>query len=190
MPEQLQKAINLAKRTGDRIIVFNSFKAEDAFVIMNLDDYDKMLDSREEIRSLTEDELLDRINRDVALWRNDSGQSNEALPENDIWQQTPPNSAPFIPSSRDQDMPFDVAHEQEDSFGSTQDENLYYYEDPLVNLELDDKDSLFKEDDDVMESGNNFLRDFEDNSKKNNWRIPSGIKEAADEVIEDVPFKE
>ena len=165
MPEQLQKAINLAKRTGDRIIVFDNLRTEDAFVIMDLDCYEKMLDSQEEIRSLTEDELLDRINRDVALWRNESNQNSEDLSE-------PVNNEFIRDNTPKQD--FFSAIENDD-------EDLYYYEDTLDSLEKDTEN-------DVVFSNKDFSEESENNNKKNNWRIPSGIKEAADEVVEDIPF--
>ena len=167
MPEQLQKAINLVKRTGDRIIVFDNLRAEDAFVIMDLDCYEKMLDSQEEIRSLTEDELLDRINRDVALWRSESNQNSEDLSESLNNEFIGPfNSAQDENNTSKQAFPSVIQD----------DEDLYYYEDTLENLEqnIENNDS----------DNNDFSPEFEDNNKKNNWRIPSGIKEAADEVVE------
>jgi hypothetical protein len=118
MQSQLNKALKLAKKTGDRLIVFESPESENAFVIMDLEQYEDLLDcacgeececdcghdheghedfepeidgdfedddyaykddlSREasakwdyasEVRSLTEEELLDKINRDIALWK-------------------------------------------------------------------------------------------------------------------------
>jgi len=170
MPEQLQKAINLAKKTGDRIIVFDNYKTEDAFVIMDLDSYEKMLNSQEEIRLLTEDELLDRINRDVALWRNESNGNNEVLPELENKE-----FSSFDSAQDKQDESLDIGDDISgaNSFDLEQDddEDLYYYEDTLDN------------------TGENTENDVsEDNDKKNNWRIPSGVKEAADEVIEDAPF--
>ena len=39
MQDQLAKAINLAKKTGDRLIVFDSAKPDSVFVVMSLKDY-------------------------------------------------------------------------------------------------------------------------------------------------------
>ncbi len=71
MQEQLQKAINLVKKTGDRLIVFDSSKPENVFVIMSLKDYENLVLGKSEVRGLTEDELLDKINRDIAIWKSE-----------------------------------------------------------------------------------------------------------------------
>jgi len=72
MHNQLQKAINLAKKTGDRVIVVDSAKPEEVFVVMSLDEYEKLVIGKSEVRNLTEDELLDKINRDIAIWKSEN----------------------------------------------------------------------------------------------------------------------
>ena len=69
MQNQLQQAINLAKKTGDRLIVFDSAQADEAYVVLTLRDYENLVLGKSEVRSLTEDELLDKINRDIAIWK-------------------------------------------------------------------------------------------------------------------------
>lgn len=71
MNKQLRKAISLAKKTGDRLIVYDSSNQEDPFVVMSFDEYEKMVTTRSEVRGLTEDELLDKINRDIAIWKSE-----------------------------------------------------------------------------------------------------------------------
>jgi hypothetical protein len=71
MQDQLQKAINLAKKTGDRLIVFDSSKQDSVFVVMSLKDYENLVLGKSEVRGLTEDELLDKINRDIAIWKSE-----------------------------------------------------------------------------------------------------------------------
>ena len=84
MPNQLQKAINLAKKTGDRLIVFDAVQSDNAYVVLSLDEYEKLVIGRSEVRNLTEDELLDKINRDIAIWKSeqdfDSTSINDNLP--------------------------------------------------------------------------------------------------------------
>jgi hypothetical protein len=155
MSKQLEKALKLAKRTGDRLIVFDGPESEEAFVVMNLEQYEdlivgcdcgedcdcdcgedcdcdfddtadfsdfeepkpdmKEVDSLEdeelaeedfdidleslpivdekidhelsyaqEVQRLTEEELLDKINRDIALWKDSQKdvENNEVLTEN------------------------------------------------------------------------------------------------------------
>lgn len=114
MSNQLNKALKLAKKTGDRLIVFESPESDNAFVVMDFDqyadafeggcgedcdcdcgqdykfepkieddfedeDYDfegdlssgasAQEDYASEVKNLTEEELLDKINRDIALWK-------------------------------------------------------------------------------------------------------------------------
>lgn len=71
LPNQLQKAFDLSKKTGDRLIVFDSARSSEAYVIVSLDEYEKIIIGHNEIRDLTEDELLDKINRDIAIWKSE-----------------------------------------------------------------------------------------------------------------------
>ena len=60
MDNQLKKAISLAKKTGDRLIIYDSSNPINTFVVMSLDDYEHMVVERSEVKGLTEDELLDK----------------------------------------------------------------------------------------------------------------------------------
>jgi hypothetical protein len=72
MKSQLERAIKIAANTGDKIIVVDELN-ERSSVVMNLDDYEVLLNGQHqgnhEIKSLTEDELLDKINRDIVTWK-------------------------------------------------------------------------------------------------------------------------
>ncbi len=81
----MQKAINLAKKTGDRLIVFDSSKPDNVFVVLSLKDYENLVLGRSEVRGLTEDELLDKINRDIAIWK-----SEQDFSENPSYFENPP----------------------------------------------------------------------------------------------------
>ena len=72
MLSQLEKALNLAKKTNDRLIVFDELKTARALVILGLDDYEKLVLKSGYKPGLTEDDLLDTINRNIAAWKNDS----------------------------------------------------------------------------------------------------------------------
>ena len=43
MQDQLQKAINLVKKTGDKLIVYDSSKPDNTFVILALKDYENLV---------------------------------------------------------------------------------------------------------------------------------------------------
>lgn len=78
MQDKMQKAINLAKKTGDRLIVFDHPRSQSPFVIMPLEEYEKMAVGQSEVRGLTEDELLDKINRDIAVWKSENLENTNA----------------------------------------------------------------------------------------------------------------
>ena len=94
-PEQLKKILNLVKKTGDRVIIFDSATPDDSYVIMGFDNYAAGLDSTpspkiakvqevsvntpimadlsansEEKENLTEEDLTDKINREISMWKN------------------------------------------------------------------------------------------------------------------------
>lgn len=79
MFNQFQKAINLAKKTGDKLLVFDSQKPEDIHVIMGLNQYEKLVMNNSDVRGLTEQELIDKINRDIAIWKNDQDLASEKV---------------------------------------------------------------------------------------------------------------
>ena len=81
MQNRLQKAISLVQKTGDRLVVFDSVKSCDPYVIMSLDEYENLIISRSGIKDLTEDELLDKINRDIAVWKSDQNLEKECSKE-------------------------------------------------------------------------------------------------------------
>lgn len=95
MQDQLAKAINLAKKTGDKLIVFDSAKPENVFVVMSIKDYENLVLGHSEVRGLTEDELLDKINRDIAIWKSDQTEEERmgAIPDN--FQELPPKEIRF-----------------------------------------------------------------------------------------------
>ena len=145
MQTQLQKAIDLVKKTGDRLLVFDSAKSDNVYVVMNLKDYENLVLGKSEVRGLTEDELLDKINRDIAIWK------------------------------------------------SEQDFEVSNYPELAKNKQFDKLD--FKNDEIDFEPKEDDEFDFEDidvsnfESKKKNlgkaWSIPKGVKEGAEEVIEE-----
>jgi len=83
MQDQLAKAINLAKKTGDKLIVFDSSKPDNIFVVLSIKDYENLVLGKSEVRGLTEDELLDKINRDIAIWKSDQREAEniDAIPD-------------------------------------------------------------------------------------------------------------
>lgn len=74
MDRGLEKITTLIAKTGDRCIVLDA-AGNPAYVIMRLADYEKMVVGTADVSGLSEDELLEKINRDIALWR--TGQDSQ-----------------------------------------------------------------------------------------------------------------
>lgn len=108
-PKQLKRIFNLIQKTGDRLIVADN-STDEVFAIMNIDDYESLFDCgfdyhdediceceedecdicdcQKVISDLTEQEMLKKINNDVAEWRDvqkkkkDDELAEEILKEN------------------------------------------------------------------------------------------------------------
>lgn len=113
-PEQLKKILNLIKKTGDRVIVFDASTPDDSYVIMDINRYSEMalgekrilaepekivekiaentekVDSNAKKENLTEEDLTDKINREISLWKN---QENAPLSD----EESKPKKAWSIP---------------------------------------------------------------------------------------------
>lgn len=105
MNDNLKKIIQLMKKTGDRCVVFDSH-ANETFVVMSLSEYETLIDKHQEISTLTEIEFLDRINREIAIWK--SAQEEESFSDSEF---------PLI--KKDDDI-----HDKK----KTADEDVFYFE--------------------------------------------------------------
>jgi len=63
-----QKLVNLLKKTGDKAIIMDE-NGEPGYVIMTVSDYEELILGESGVSGLTEVELLDKINRDIAIWK-------------------------------------------------------------------------------------------------------------------------
>ena len=93
-PEQLSKILNLIKKTGDRVVIFDATRPNESYVIMDFNRYENMVyggeetnkiddqtiakseikpinsDLSEKPENLTEEDLTDKINREISMWKN------------------------------------------------------------------------------------------------------------------------
>lgn len=65
--KQMDKVLELAAKTGDKVIVLSDH--HDPYVVMTVKEYEALLHNSSTVGSLTEEQLLDKINRDIALWK-------------------------------------------------------------------------------------------------------------------------
>ncbi|MDD5341607.1 MAG: hypothetical protein PHC97_04210 [Patescibacteria group bacterium] len=64
--KNFKKILELISKTGDRFI----FEDEDrAFVVISAQEYENLVIKNSEIKDLSEQELLNKINKDIAVWR-------------------------------------------------------------------------------------------------------------------------
>lgn len=117
MCHQLDKIFELIQKTGDRCIILPSDGGE-PYVVMSLAEYERLALRKNEVTSLTEDELLDKINRDIAVWKSQQEANDE---KEDSWDE---------PKSKRQDWGpwgFNPEEDFEDE-GEEMAEDPYYFE--------------------------------------------------------------
>ena len=168
MQNQLQKAINLVNKTGDRLLVVDKSNPEQAFAIMSIDEYEKLTINRSEVRDLTENQLLDKINRDIAIWKSDN-EFSENGNENSIQAQK------YLSGINDK-----KAFLNNFDFNNNADfcEDEYNFDDE--KFKTDDEEVY-----DKIEANFNKEEKDNDNDKKNPWAIPSVRKESAEKPIDE-----
>lgn len=62
--KELQEIMDLA---GGRYIIVEGGKPR--YIVMNFDEYKSAVLDRKSVQALTEEELIEKINSDIALWR-------------------------------------------------------------------------------------------------------------------------
>jgi len=65
--KQMDKVLDLAAKTGDKVIVISD--NHEPYVVMSVKEYEALLHGPSSVKNLSEDELLDKINRDIAIWK-------------------------------------------------------------------------------------------------------------------------
>lgn len=198
MRNQLQKALDLASRTGDKIIVVDEFN-DRSLMVMSLADYEKLLfdekANNKRIQSLTEEQLLDKINRDIIAWKDaneerkmmeDFGVSEAVMDdeedEPDFGQEEDDDSDWVPPSSDSGDlMPEEVEEaeneptvavaSEESPAKADENENLYYYEEPEAPSVPSKPDNGFTS-----------IKEELDKKGRKAWEIPEEVKKGAEEV--------
>jgi len=74
MRQNIDRLIDLVKKTGDKIIIVDREDHKDALVLMSLDDYEKLLrnkdkisDHKEDLTIFKEEDKIEKINEDIAI---------------------------------------------------------------------------------------------------------------------------
>lgn len=65
--KQMERVLDLATKTGDKVIVLSD--SHEPYVVMTVKEYEALLHGPSSVKDLSEDELLSKINRDIAIWK-------------------------------------------------------------------------------------------------------------------------
>ena len=72
-----QELKDLIRDVGGKFIIAEDGKAR--YIAMSLKEFQKTIAGKESIQTLTEEELIDKINADIEVWRESQNSSSEAL---------------------------------------------------------------------------------------------------------------
>jgi len=67
MNNNLDKVLDLIKKTGDKAIIVPEFS--DPYVIMPIDQYEQIVSVKVNYAEMTEQEILSSVNREISLWK-------------------------------------------------------------------------------------------------------------------------
>jgi len=81
MEKILKKVLNIIRKTSGTYIISKE-SGEDGLVILPLSEYEALIEQGSDVKGLSEEEFLQKINRDIAVWR--SGQEDEKYDEFDV----------------------------------------------------------------------------------------------------------
>jgi hypothetical protein len=211
MRSQLERAINLAANTGDKIIVVDELNDRSS-VVMSLDEYEKLLNGqnkgRNRIKNLTEEELLDKINRDIVTWKDANSEKKfyeEMEDDNDDFEQPFAKASPFAKAMGDEmggknELDFDedddktnsdfiaphfdaegnlIPDVSEEPAGAKS--TFTSPNEPMAAKADEDQNMYYYHEPEKAESGFTSIKDELKKNRKT-WAIPEEVKEKAEEV--------
>jgi len=190
--DRITRAIDLVKKTGDKMILFEEDNSE-GIVVMSLKEYERMIDGNkvevgqngedpESISSLTEDELIDKINRNIAIWQNEN--KDKELDSEKIIDS-------FLGLSEEfEEMEEDEEEGEDNFYYYNEEDKIFHPEEEISPQELkkieeeaqaEAEEETRKEEKEEKEEGDG---QDEIGETRSNWEIPVNIKRNAEEVEE------
>jgi len=82
-PNQLDRIMKLVKRTGDRFVILDK-ETDEAVVMMDLGDYEVLLNDSYRIEDLEGEEVLKRLNRDINRWQEQNEKKIEEITDSEL----------------------------------------------------------------------------------------------------------
>lgn len=110
MPANLDRLIKLAKKTGSTLIIHDEEKGD--MVMMDLDSYEDLIEKQDEcscedfsygneyLYEMSEGELLDKINRDISIWRSYQEEEEKSI-RDEILAEDLTENPPIDPFAED-----------------------------------------------------------------------------------------
>ena len=65
--KNIKRILELIRKTGDRFLFEDD--QGNLFVLLNANDYDDIVLKQSSVKNLSEEELLNKINKDIAVWK-------------------------------------------------------------------------------------------------------------------------
>lgn len=132
MANPLDQITDLINKTGDNAIILDS-SGNPRYVVIDFSNYAYLVSGRPEIASLTEAEMLAKINRDIAIWKanNDENVSKFEEIEQAVKQvsagKNSQGESGLTPAFSDNNS-LNLAKKQEESVDTGETEEKYYFE--------------------------------------------------------------
>ncbi len=112
---RIQHIIN---KTGDKIILPTGEPGNE-LIVMNLREYENLISDNQHIENLTEEELLDKINRDMAIWK----QSRQDQKGNDNFLEDMEDCDYFSSDHEQPSLNFNPWHTEKEDFNQNTNQN-------------------------------------------------------------------
>lgn len=106
--KNFKRILDLIRKTGDKYIFDD--EAGETFVVMALDDYETYLFKNNQLKNLSEEELLNKINKDIAIWK--SSQEDKIVDQS--WQDFPAKDKETADLKPEEDRYYFEPEEDED----------------------------------------------------------------------------
>lgn len=87
---QLDRIIKLVRRTGDRFVIMDK-ETEETMVLMNLNEYESLLNDTSSLEDLGEEDMLNKLNHDISRWQ--TQKTRQPMP---IWEDIRKESLPTV----------------------------------------------------------------------------------------------
>ena len=87
---QLDRIIKLVRRTGDRFVIMDK-ETEETMVLMNLNEYESLLNDTSSLEDLEEEDMLNKLNHDISRWQ--TQKTRQPMP---VWEDDRKESLPTV----------------------------------------------------------------------------------------------